>query len=108
MEIINAKELDKNPILAETVEPDNDLKNILVEYVGEKNNPEDHNVTVEMIVEVVAKEFPEFLMVVDEENWIRGYQQAMYDVDTLDVDDVVETNKKLKAPGKKKKTKGKK
>ena len=34
-----------------------------------------------MIVEVVAKEFPEFLMVVAEENWIRGYKQAFDDME---------------------------
>jgi len=37
-------------------------------------------VTVEMIVEVMAEEFPEFLMLVAEENWIRGYEQALDDV----------------------------
>ena len=81
MEIINAKEINHNPVLSETVLPDTDLKNMLVEYVGEKINPEDQNVTVEMIVEVLAAEFPEFVLAVAEENWIRGYQQALEDVD---------------------------
>ena len=35
-----------------------------------------------MIVETMATEFPEFLMAVAEENWIRGYHQALNDVDT--------------------------
>ena len=48
---------------------------------GERINPEDQNVTVEMIVDVIAKEFPEFLLVVAEENWVRGYQQAIQDVE---------------------------
>ena len=34
-----------------------------------------------MIVHTLAEEFPEFLMAVAEENWIRGYQQAIHDVD---------------------------
>ena len=34
-----------------------------------------------MIVETMAKEFPEFLLAVAEENWVRGYQQAIEDVD---------------------------
>ena len=34
-----------------------------------------------MIVEVVAKEFPEFLMAVAEENWVRGYHQALEDTE---------------------------
>mgnify|MGYP003110333192 CR=1 FL=1 len=82
MEIINAKDIDTNPTLNESVDPNNDLKNFLVEYTGEKINPEDQNVTVEMIVDVMAKEFPEFLLAIAEENWVRGYQQALEDVDT--------------------------
>ena len=80
MEYINAKEYDKNPDLFEMVEPDNDLKNFLVEYAGQFSNSK--NVTVEMIVEVMAQEFPEFVLALAEENWVRGYQQALDDVDT--------------------------
>jgi hypothetical protein len=54
---------------------------MLVEYVGEKLNPEDMNVTVEMIVDVMAKEFPEFVLALAEENWVRGYQQGLVDVE---------------------------
>jgi hypothetical protein len=70
-----------NTALAETVEPENDLKNMLVEHVGNKLDPEDQNVTLEMVIEVVAKEFPEFMLAVAEENWIRGYQQALDDAE---------------------------
>jgi hypothetical protein len=70
----------ENPVLKETIEPENDLKNQLVEYVGEKLNPEDGNVTVEMLIEVMSQEFPEFLLALAEENWILGYQQAMTDI----------------------------
>ena len=52
MKHINAKEAEKNPTLEKTVEPENDLKNMLVEYVGESLNPDNKDVTVEMIVEV--------------------------------------------------------
>tara|TARA_Y100000310_G_C20041727_1_gene516473 strand:+ start:219 stop:458 length:240 start_codon:yes stop_codon:yes gene_type:complete len=55
------------------------LKNMIVEYVGEKLSS-DGEVTVEMVVEVLAEEFPEFLMLVAEENWIRGYEQGLADV----------------------------
>ena len=82
MKNIDAKEFEKNPALSEVVEPNNDLKNMLVEYVGEKLNPENDEVTVEMIVEVMAREFPSIIMVLAEENWVRGYQQALDDVDT--------------------------
>jgi len=56
------------------------MREWLTNYVGETINPEDNKVTVEMIVEVMAKEFPEFLMVIAEENFIRGYEQALDDV----------------------------
>ena len=67
--------------LKETVETDTEMKNWLVNYVGEKHDPDSGEVTVEMIVETMATEFPEFLMVIAEENWIRGYHQALSDVD---------------------------
>ena len=70
----------ENPELYEVVEQDNDLKSFIVEYVGNKLSPADNNVTVEMIVEVMAEEFPEFVMVVAEENWVRGYEQGLTDV----------------------------
>ena len=73
--------LGENPNLTADVEPDTELKTWLVNYVGEKSDPEEGQVTVENIVEVMAKEFPEFLMAVAEENWIRGYHQALFDAD---------------------------
>tara|TARA_B100000287_G_scaffold339722_1_gene325991 strand:- start:713 stop:1027 length:315 start_codon:yes stop_codon:yes gene_type:complete len=82
MEQTETKQYERNPTLDETVEPSNDLKNMLVEYVGEKLNPQDMNVTVEMVIEVVAEEFPEFVWALAEENWVRGYEQALDDVDT--------------------------
>jgi hypothetical protein len=67
------------------VEKDNAMKTWLVDYVGDKLKPENGQVTVEMIVEEMAKEFPDFLMLVAQENWLRGYQQALYDVDYGDL-----------------------
>ena len=81
MKTISAKEFENNPTLKKVVEPENDLKNFLVEYTGEKLDPEDQHVTVEMIADVMASEFPEFLLAIAEENWVRGYQQAIQDVD---------------------------
>jgi hypothetical protein len=71
---------EENP-LEEVIEPDNDLKTMLVEYVGEKNDPEDQLVTVKMLVETLADEFPELVLAVAEENWTRGYYQALDDVE---------------------------
>ena len=76
----NAQEINKGTLDKE-VELNNPLKSWLVGYVGEKISPEDDVVRVEHIVEVLAQEFPEFLMVVAEENWIRGYQQGITDVE---------------------------
>ena len=67
--------------LEDVVEPDTDLKNWLVEYVGEKKEPENGEVTIGMIVDVVAEEFPDFVLAVAEENWIRGYHQAFEDIE---------------------------
>ena len=63
------------------VEPSNELKEWLVSYCGKVKNPENDEVTTEMIVEVIAEQFPEFLVAVAEENWIRGYHQALTDVE---------------------------
>jgi hypothetical protein len=67
--------------LEDVVEPDTDLKNWLVEYVGEKKEPENGEVTIGMIVDVVAEEFPDFVLALAEENWIRGYHQAFEDIE---------------------------
>ena len=83
MKDIKSTEMDEwdNPELRETVERDNELKEWLVNYVGQKHTPEDGNVTVEMIVETLAEEFPEFTMAVAGENFLRGYHQAMCDIE---------------------------
>ena len=74
-------ELGENPDLKKDVVAENELKSLFVNYVGDKYKPQDGQVNIEMIVDALAEEFPEFLMVVAEENWIRGYHQAMTDVE---------------------------
>ena len=74
--------LGKNEILEENVTEDNTLKEWLVNYTGEKLNKDDgEGITVEDIIETMSSEFPEFLLAIAEENWIRGYHQALNDVD---------------------------
>lgn len=68
-----------NPILMKTVKTETGLKELLVNYVGSVEDPDSNEVTVEMIINVMSNEFPEFLMVVAEENWIRGYKQGLDD-----------------------------
>jgi hypothetical protein len=72
---------NENPDLLMAVEPVNPMKAWLVNYVGDKLQPENDEVNVEMIIRVMAEEFPEFLMPLAEENFIRGYRQAMVDMD---------------------------
>ena len=74
-------DLGENPVLKQKVQKENDLKNFLVNYAGDMLGPKDDNVTVEMVIEAVATDFPEFLMAVAEENWVRGYHQALVDVE---------------------------
>jgi len=72
---------NENPDLLKPVEKSNELKEWLVDYVGNKYDPDSEEVNVEMIIKTMADEFPEFLLILAEENFIRGYQQAMADID---------------------------
>ena len=69
----------ENPDLLKPLIPDTEMKEWLINHVGKKENPENGEVNVEMIIKVMAEEFPEFLLPIAEENFIRGYQQAMMD-----------------------------
>jgi len=71
---------EQNPVLFETPMPDTELKRWLVEYVGSQHGPASGDVTVEMIIETMSSEFPEFLMAIAEENFFRGYEQALADL----------------------------
>ena len=70
---------DKNPVLTEPVEKVNPMKEWLVDYVGGILKPADGNVTTEMIVHAFGVEFPELMLAIAEENWMRGYAQALHD-----------------------------
>jgi len=74
---------DKNPVLKKVVTTASatELQSMLVNYVGDKVNPDDEAVTVEMIIEVLTQEFPELILALAEENWIRGYHQAFTDIE---------------------------
>lgn len=67
--------------LSNVVESDNKLKDFIINYTGEKKDPEDEQVTLEMIIDVLAEAFPELVLCMSEENWVRGYQQALTDVE---------------------------
>ena len=79
--VIGEQEAHENPMLAMAVDKDSKLKEMLVEYVGTKLDKEE--VTVHMIVETLAAEFPEFVFAFAEENFLRGYQLGLDDADKL-------------------------
>jgi hypothetical protein len=70
----------ENPDLEKTVETDTGLKQLVVNYIGERLLVEE-DITVDMAVQVFAAEFPEFLWAIAEENFLRGYQQALDDLE---------------------------
>jgi len=78
-------EEEKNPLLETTVAADSPLKQLIVNHIGETLSPENDDVTVEMVVEVFSKEFPEFVFLLAEENFIRGYEQALTDVESTTI-----------------------
>ena len=94
--IVTETEVESSPILKEKVKPNTPLKEWLVDYSGKKYQAEcakfkaetgkkfewDGDVTVEIIIETLAHEFPEFVMALAEENFIRGYRQALADTET--------------------------
>ena len=77
------KEIKLENPLEQTVLPEGPLKHLLIDYVGNKLQPVGDQVTLEMLLTVIAEEFPEVLLVVAEENFIRGYKQAMQDVESM-------------------------
>lgn len=78
---ITEEQAHENPFLSMTVETDSALKEYLVQYVGEKLDCEE--VTVNMIAEVLAVEFPEFVFAFAEENFLRGYELGLEDAEKL-------------------------
>ena len=67
----------------EVMPTDSELKEIIVDYVGNKLNPEEDTITVEQVIEVFADQFPEMLLALAEENWVNGYTQALNDVEYM-------------------------
>lgn len=66
---------------------DGKLKELFVNYVGNKLNPENDEVTMGMVIEVLAEEFPEVLYTVAEENFLRGYETALEDMSAFSKSD---------------------
>ena len=77
--VITEQQLHENPSLAMVCKPDenSELKTLLVNYTGTKFDEEE--ITVNMIAELLAAEFPEFAFAFAEENYLRGYQTGLDD-----------------------------
>lgn len=75
----------ENIELFKVISDDNGLKKVLIEYVGEKLQPENNEVTVEMVIGTLAEEFPELILIIAEENFVRGYQQAAQDIKQFEI-----------------------
>ena len=88
MQTISEKQATKNPTLEQLIGKESEVKTMLVDYVGRTMDSE--QVTVQMIIEVLSEQFPEFVMAVAEENWVRGYHQALEDVDAGRTAELVE------------------
>jgi len=71
---------NENPDLENPVGNETGLKQLVVNYIGQRLEAEE-DITVDMAVQVFAAEFPEFLMAIAEENFLRGYEQALIDVE---------------------------
>lgn len=73
--------MDDRELEEKVVEKENPLKELFIRYIGEKLKPENGEITVEMCVEVLAEEFPDFLLLVAQENFLRGYKQCVADME---------------------------
>lgn len=67
----------------QVVNKDSALKVLFIDFIGNRLNPKNGEVTVEMCVEVLAQEFPEFLLLVAQENFLRGYSQCLKDLEKI-------------------------
>jgi len=78
---------DENVSDTKISDTSSELKDYMIEYVGNKLDPEDNTVTVEMVVNVLADEFPEVALSLAEENWVRGYEQGIEDLKAFGVEE---------------------
>ena len=68
------EEAMRNPDLDEVVQVDKELKTFVVDYVGKELQPETGNVTVEMVIDVLASHFPELVFALAGKlySWLRA------------------------------------
>lgn len=66
-------------MLNKVITCDGHLKETIINYIGEKLDPENGEVTLEMVISTFAEEFPEMLLTIAEENYLKGYSQGLDD-----------------------------
>lgn len=81
-DIMSENKFDNN-ILQKVISIEGELKTSIVNYVGKKTNPANGEVTLEMVINCIAEEFPEVLLTVAEENFLRGYEVGINDAASL-------------------------
>ena len=69
--------------LKKVVLVDGKLKHDIINYVGSKLQPETNEVTLEMVISTMAEEFPELLLSIAEENFLKGYELGLNDQTAL-------------------------
>jgi len=90
--ILAKQDFNEDPLIAvPEVEENAEMKTFLINYTGYKLKPEDGKVNINMIAELLAAEFPEFIYAFAEENFIRGYQVGLEDAVKLHTRETEET-----------------
>ena len=78
---MEVQDLTKNTSLGLPVDATNDLKKLLVQYTKDTLKPENQEVTLEMVITVLASQFPDLMLAISEESFISGYDQAFADME---------------------------
>jgi hypothetical protein len=84
----------ENEAYNQVLNKESPLKEWIVNYVGETEKPENDEVTVEMVVQTMVREFPEIVLALAEENFIRGYEQAFTDMSAV-TEDMIQKQKEI-------------
>jgi hypothetical protein len=65
----------------EMIISDGALRDYIVSYTGDKLQPEKDEVTIEMVIDILAIEFPEVVLAIATENFLRGYEKGLNDAE---------------------------
>lgn len=80
-EILEESQKDLNVV----VEKENSLKELILDHVGTSLGMEENSdITVDMCVKVLAKDFPELMIPIVEQNFLLGYKQGLADSRSLE------------------------